>query len=432
MVAGAGQVKSTHMLCRVSWLLLASLCAAPQPLPPAVLLLSRIRRHMEGVLSRQPNYTCLETIERSRRPARSKRFQLQDALHLEVAVVEGKELFSWPGEREFKDRDLRELAPTGAIGNGSFALHSRSVFLSNTPVITYHGEESLDGRRVARYDYSVPQYRSGYRIRIGPLEGITGYRGSFWSDLETLDLVRLDVEAVDIPPHLPLKNTSDSMRYQRVPIGESTFLLPQSSEMRMEDMEGTVSRNLITFSGCRQYAGESTLSFDEAPADSPVSTPLPESISLPAGLSVEVDLLTPIAFPGNAIGDQIEGRVRRDAKRKGAVLVPKGAVLKGNVALIEKRKDFRGREFFLVALQWREIAFDGKVGPFEGQLEEGGAIPANESSSRGIYQLPREQERQMLRHRDVFYVRKEILALPRGLPLHWRTLAVGGSGAKKP
>src|SRR6187549_1101085 len=154
-------------------MLLISLGAGAQELPPGILLLSRIKRHMAQVLERQPNYTCLETIERSMRGAKAKRFQLVDALHLEVAVVEGKELFSWPGEQEFKDRDLRELAPTGAIANGSFAIHARSVFLSNTPQITYHGEETLDGRAVARYDYSVPQYRSGYQIRIGDLRGIT-------------------------------------------------------------------------------------------------------------------------------------------------------------------------------------------------------------------------------------------------------------------
>ena len=412
--------------------LLISLCAGAQGLAPEVLLLSRIKRHMEQMLNRQPNYTCLETIERSRRSGKSKRFQLVDALHLEVAVVEGKELFSWPGERQFKDRELRELAPTGAIGNGSFALHARSVFLSGTPLITYRGEETIDGRALFRYDYRVPQFRSGYRIRIGHLEGITGYRGSFWNDAETLDLVRLDVEAVEIPPHLPLRATTDSMRYERLPIGESTFLLPKSSVMIMEDFDGTQSRNSIGFSRCRQYSIESTVSFGEAPAADAAPMAPPEAIELPAGLSIELELLTPIQFPGNAIGDEIEARVRRDVKRKGVTLVPKGALLKGNVAVLERRKDSRGQEGILVALQWREISFDGKVGPFEGQLEEGGAIPVTESSSRGIYQRPAFRELGMPPHRDVFYVRKDSTQLPRGLPLNWRTLNPGSSGAKKP
>jgi hypothetical protein len=192
-------------MARTGALLFLLACAAaaqPQPLAPEVLRYAAIKRHMAEVLNRQPNYTCLETIERSRRSGSKRKFQLVDALHLEVAVVDGKELFSWPGERAFKDRDLRELAPTGAIGNGSFALHARSLFLGGVAQITFRGEEDVDGRHLVRYDYSVPQFLSGYRIRIGHLEGVAGYRGSFWADPETLDLVQLDVEAIDIPPHL--------------------------------------------------------------------------------------------------------------------------------------------------------------------------------------------------------------------------------------
>ncbi len=222
------------------------------------------------------------------------------------------------------------------------------------------------------------------------------------------------------------------MRYERVPIGESTFLLPKSSEMIMEDLNGGQSRNSISFSRCRQYSGESTLSFAEVPEGDAAPAPLAEAIVLPAGLPIEIELLTPVNFPGNAIGDEIEARLRRDAKRKGVVLAPKGALLKGNIALLERRRDFRGKDSTLVALKWREISFDGKVGPFEGQLEDGGAVSAGDSSSRGVFLRPGFRDREGLPHRDVFYVRKDSLQLPRGLPLNWRTVDAGSSGAKKP
>ena len=418
-----------------AWALLIPLCAGAQELAPGILLLSRIKRHMAQVLSRQPNYTCLETIERSFRTPKAKRFQLQDALNLEVAVVEGKELYSWPGEREFKERDLREFAPTGAIANGSFAIHAHSVFITGTPQIKYIGEEAMDGRTVAHYDYEVPQYRSGYQIRMGNLKGISGYRGSFWNDVETLDLIRLDVEAMEIPPHLPLKASKETLRYERVKIGESDFLLPKASELIMEDIQGGQNRNTISFSRCRQYSGESTLSFADVPEDTaaPIApAALPEVIVVPAGLMVELELLTPVQFPGNAIGDEVEARVRRDVKRKGAVLIPKGASIKGNVAVLSLQKDSRGNRGLMVALQWREISFDGKVGPFEGQLEEGGAIPLTGSSMRSAYQKPASREPGVLPHRDVFYVRKDSSQLPRGLALNWLTLAPGSPAAKKP
>ena len=112
-----------------------------QPMSPDAILIGRTRYHMIETLRRIPNYTCLETIERSVRRSDSKRASVVDALRLEVAVVDGKELFSWPGERQFKERDLRELAPGGAIGNGNFALHAKSVFGGGYVTFTFRGRE---------------------------------------------------------------------------------------------------------------------------------------------------------------------------------------------------------------------------------------------------------------------------------------------------
>ena len=83
--------------------LLGVLCGSPlllsAQLAPDVALLARIRTHMLETLERQPNYTCVETVERSRRAAAARRFQLQDTLRLEVALVEGHEMFGWPGSK---------------------------------------------------------------------------------------------------------------------------------------------------------------------------------------------------------------------------------------------------------------------------------------------------------------------------------------------
>ena len=62
--------------------------------------MNRIRVKVTSDLSRLPNYTCLETIERSIQEPPSKRFQLLDLVRLEVALVDSAEMFAWPGSRE--------------------------------------------------------------------------------------------------------------------------------------------------------------------------------------------------------------------------------------------------------------------------------------------------------------------------------------------
>src|SRR5438477_6687873 len=82
--------------------------------------LPRIRAQMAELLRGQPNYTCTETIERTRQTP-ANRAKVEDTLRLEVALVDGKEMFAWPGSKQFEDRDLSELISTGMFGNGNFA-----------------------------------------------------------------------------------------------------------------------------------------------------------------------------------------------------------------------------------------------------------------------------------------------------------------------
>src|ERR1700736_5530437 len=179
--------------------------ASIQPLSPQVLLLSRLKAKAAENLRRLPNYTCTQTIERARRAPKARRFETLDTLRLEVALVEGRELFSWPGAGKFEERGIGEIVgPGAAIGNGSFALHARSVFLSRPPKFTPVGDTILNGQHTVRYDYRVPQMLSGFQIRVGDHQALVEYHGSFWVDAETLDLIRLEVHVDDIPPDLDL------------------------------------------------------------------------------------------------------------------------------------------------------------------------------------------------------------------------------------
>src|ERR1700722_17188709 len=86
--------------------LLAAQEAPVTSVPAESVLLGRIRAHMDEVLRSAPNYTCVETMERTRRVGPARRFQMEDTLRLEVALVEGKEMFAWPGSKKFEHDDL--------------------------------------------------------------------------------------------------------------------------------------------------------------------------------------------------------------------------------------------------------------------------------------------------------------------------------------
>jgi hypothetical protein len=352
------------LLCAGSWL--------NAQLAPDVALLARIRTHMLENLAHQPNYTCVETVERSRRGAAARKFQLQDTLRLEVALVDGKEMFGWPGSKNFQDTDLRNMVTTGAIGNGNFASHARSIFAGNSATFQYRGEEPLGERAAARFDFKVPLLLSGFRLQVSDKGALVGYHGSFYADPQTLDLKRLEVIADDIPREIGLSGASDRMDYGRVPIGDGQFLLPAGSELTMTDLSGGQARNLVRFTSCRQFTGESVLSFGDPPPGPEGAPEAPaREIELPRALELTLSLLDEISIETSAIGDRVRARLDHDLKYKGQLLVPKGAVATGRVTRLEREQNFT-----VIGLEFSELESAGVHARLQLKLESVANIAA--------------------------------------------------------
>jgi hypothetical protein len=337
--------------------LLAGLCVAAlgngaqTPVPE----LQSIRTHMMQTLANQPNYTCLETVERSRRDKNARQYEPIDTLRVEVGLVNGKEMFGWPGSKQFEDRDIRELIPSGMFGTGDFALHARSVFGTNVPTFQPRGEWPLEDHAAIRFDFQVKRVQSGFRVRVGEVMRVVGYHGSFYADPLSLDVRRLEIIGDDIPPALMLSQISDVMDFKSVPIGSGDFLLPAASEEILVDSEGHATRNLLEFSSCRQFTGKSKVSFDDpGPAETRAVSPRQEpqqELKLPGNLQVILRFTGEIDLDSVAIGDEIQAELGQDVKSKGQVVLSKGAVASGRISRVERHTDFNvlGVTFFEIA-----------------------------------------------------------------------------------
>ncbi|HLX44325.1 MAG TPA: hypothetical protein VKR43_12860 [Bryobacteraceae bacterium] len=318
-------------------------------LTPETLLLAKIRQHMSESLQRQPNYTCVETVERSNRTGAARKFQLGDTLRLEVALVDGKEMFGWPGAKKFEDGDLRTIVPNGAIGNGNFALHARAIFQTSAATFDYRGNE--DG--AVRYDFRVPLMLSGYKIQVADKEAIVAYHGYFVADPTTLDVRRIEVVADDIPRSLGMAQAIDQVDYARLRIGDGDFLLPTASELTMVDLDKQEHRNRVRFASCKQFTGESVLTFDEAPAvSSSPPAPLAE-VDVPAGMGLTLSLLDAVDADRSAIGDPVRARLDVELKQKGRLLFSKGAIVSGRVTRVDRQE-----QYTLLGIEFSEIESD--------------------------------------------------------------------------
>jgi hypothetical protein len=419
-------------------LILAALCllslSRPAELPRDVALLRDVKHRMSQNLARIPNYTCLETIVRGTRPSeryviaapgRQVPFRKVDIVRLEVAEVNNHELFARAGEHNFESKDIAEFANGGLIGNGIFSLFAHDVFLTSIPVYQFIGEEEMDGLRLLRFDFRVSQLTSGYHIGTNLGVAEVGYHGSFWADPKTLNAVRLDIIADDVPRYIGLTNASNRIDFATVRIGESDVLLPQGGELKTRQTSGAESRNQISFTHCREYGVQSVIRFDEV-AESNDSSAASSGggslglnyVELPSGVQLTLILETPIDGGTSHVGDLITAKVELDAKHKGKTVVPKDAVVSGRLRRMEVHQE--GWPYILAGLEFTQIEFEGKQSRFFAELEKFVLPPAApESNGSGLRII----EARDLPGVGVITVRGNRFRLPRGARLIWKTIS---------
>jgi hypothetical protein len=348
-----------------------ALVMAQAELPHEVLDLSRINLKMRQNLDQQPDYTCLETIARSHRGPGAGPFRPVDMVRLEVTRIGNKEFYSWPGARRFEG-DIGDIVGSGTISSGEYSSHARDVFANPAAQFRYAGQEMLKGRQVLKYDYRLASFASGWRLKFLERSGPVAAYGSFWADVGTQDVLRLDAHADEIPPELPFIAASSEIEYGKVRIGDANLLLPQTARLSVSKRDGE-DRNEVGFSQCRAYSTQSAIRFDtDSRTDSAASTDV-EEFALAPNVSISLELTQGIDSKSAAGGDLITARVVADAKLKNQVIVPKGAIARGRIRRMERYTD--PRPHFIVGLEFLEIEFGNKRGTFSGRLDRIDPVP---------------------------------------------------------
>ena len=212
---------------------LAVLLAAALPgqdLPPWVLLLARVKRHGRASFEHIPDYACQQTASRpSFTPAGTAAFAIETP-----------------------------------IGSSALMATPLNLFVHDAGRITVPSDTDLHDGALLRFGFEVS---GAYRVQSGGIETTVGVRGTFWVDAQSLDLVRIEEHAVDLPPGLNIRDIVSTIAFERTRIGSSDVLLPHSSELVATDFSGAQQRNLIEFSHCRGSAGTGQPGQDQPQSD---------------------------------------------------------------------------------------------------------------------------------------------------------------------
>lgn len=411
----------------------ATPAAAQVQLPPELELLARIKQRAAANLSNIPNYVCLETIERFRRPAQSRRFLQIDTVRVEVADVGNKELFAWPGARPLGSIQLDSVIGFGAFGTGTFAGFAHGTFMDRGPTFHYVGNEKIDRRPAIRYDFHVTRFMSSYWLDDGKWQDVVPYSGSFWVDPNSLDLIRIAVRAEDIPPEIAMRSTWTTIDYARARIGNADFLLPSRAELIIIHEPGDENRNVTRFQDCRKYSAESAISF-VVPAESGRAPAPPREIVLPAGMELPLRLQSTIDFHHNIVGDAIEATLLAPLVREGKELAPAGARVQGRIRRLERVPDIPN--CYIVGMDFSEIELSGARAQFAAELEGLARLPgASQQPVCAVYRptramrtprlnewLARPVHTTKIRGVSLLFISADRVHIARGLNMVWRTI----------
>ena len=326
----------------------------------------RVRQHVRAGLAELPNYTCQEAMERVINDPAGK-IEFRERLRLDVLVTPSQELFAWPGSTGFTTDPIDSWIGTGAIGNGTFAAELHNLFLASTATVKYGGLETRDRQNLYRFDFHTPLLGSRYRLTVNGKSATTAYSGSFWVNKESLDIVRLERRAEEIPTDLDCREAHESVIYDPIDLGVTERLLPSAAELVIVARDGSESRNTIAFSQCRHYTVEASLSFDTTSDPKRLSQPNSRQ-ELPAGVTLPLRLEQPISFGESAVGDDVQARLDK-AVRLGSMLLPKGTLVLGRIRRLEQHfskpvSNLIGLQFFAAQTPGGRIIFSARlIGP---------------------------------------------------------------------
>jgi hypothetical protein len=367
-------------------LALATLTAAAAADEDPVELLMRLRDQVMAHAGRIPNHTCVETIRReryhpvggiskqacdtliSRRMLPGFESNLKwistDRLRLDVAFTGEREIYSWAGANKFEEGEIDELVRGGSMGTGPFVSALVAIF-SDGGRFTFEGDKRVDGRSLMEYSFRVTEEQSHYRVKGHSAPNwwiITGYSGTLLLDARTAELVRATTRTAELRPETTLCETDTTLEFGLVKLNGVGYLLPKVARQRFIGRDVSEGDNTISFSACREFQAESTLTFRAGKGKIGDFTSKAAVTPLPAGLQVAVRLTTPIDGANAAAGDRIEGRLAQaiETSQK-RTLVAEGAVVEGRLMRVENRH--APSEQLTISLRWETVDADGTKTP---------------------------------------------------------------------
>ena len=188
--------------------------------PPIDPVIARAAEAAESFTETLPNYVCQQFTSRYQNQSHVTSWQAIDVVSAEVVYENGRESY-----RNLKINDkpvkkgMEELS--GAWSTGEFGTLLRDIFFSSETAAEFHfrKDSTVAGMAAALYDFKVEHENSHWHVQVASQSVFPAYKGSVWIDKKNGRVLRIEMQARNVPSEFPLDTVETVADYEYVRIG---------------------------------------------------------------------------------------------------------------------------------------------------------------------------------------------------------------------
>jgi hypothetical protein len=225
-------------------------------------ILEEVREYALNYTKRLPDFICVQVTRRYADPSGLEFWRKLDTVTARVSYFEQKEDYK---VILLNDRpvDLTMDDVGGSTSTGEFGTLLREIFEPETEA-TFRWSRwgRLRGRLTHVYEYRVRRDKSKWTITWErKLSVVPAYQGLVYVDHDSLQVLRVTLQALEIPPDFPIQEAGTVLDYDYVDIAGREYLLPLKFAMRMRQGRLLV-KNDVEFRMYRKFGAEAVIKFE--------------------------------------------------------------------------------------------------------------------------------------------------------------------------
>ena len=236
--------------------------AAPNPPSnPRVAFIETARAASNDFLTGLPNYVCQEHTTRYTSQGKVADWHAVDIVSVELVYQDGKEKYQNLSINGKPSKKAPE--ESGAWSTGEFGTVLRDLFSPATAAkFKYIKDSTASSMAASVYEFAVDRAHSHWKVTMAAQSIFPSYKGSIWLDKKSARVLRIEMQATNIPPDFPEDAVESAVDYGYISLGTDKFFLPTKAEvLSCHRGMNVCDRNVIEFRNYHKFAGESNIIF---------------------------------------------------------------------------------------------------------------------------------------------------------------------------